>query len=137
MIWVYSCFDTVACGSRYAVLHPTGVFTLEQKRLRQRIYVFTTNSTASKKKRTRQRICGLIYIYIYVIPNSIATLVLGGSGHLHNDPSKGSLLEHILNHTGSEQCWAPMFVKPDSSSFQGDLGTCTKSLPRGHFWSTF
>ena len=30
----------------------------------------------------------------------------GGPRDLHRDPSKGSLLDHILNHTGSEQCWA-------------------------------
>ena len=28
---------------------------------------------------------------------------------MHNDPSKGSLLEHDLKLTGSEQCWAAMF----------------------------
>ena len=30
------------------------------------------------------------------------------SGKLHPDLSTGSLLKHILNHTGSEQCFAPM-----------------------------
>ena len=45
-----------------------------------------------------------------------------GSGDQLNDRSKGSLLEHIVNHTGSEQCWAPLFVKPDAFAFPGGLG---------------
>ena len=31
-----------------------------------------------------------------------------------------SLLEHILNHAGSEQCWAPMLVEPEASLPPGE-----------------
>ena len=55
-----------------------------------------------------------------------------GLGTCTRSPFKGSLLEHILNHTGSKQCWAPMFVKPKSFPFPGGSRDLSGE-PRDHF----
>ena len=56
-------------------------------------------------------------------------------GGLKSDTSKTSLSEHILNRTGSEQCQAPMFVKPEASLFLASLVTCKATTVKGKFWS--
>ena len=56
-----------------------------------------------------------------------------GAGDLHNDSSNGSILQHVLTHTGSEQCWALMSAKPEAFTFVGRLGTCTITLQWANF----
>ena len=50
---------------------------------------------------------------------------------LHRDPSKRSLLKYIINRTGSEQCWAPVYVKPQGVFLAGDGGELHSDLSNG------
>ena len=56
------------------------------------------------------------------------------SGDLHNDPFKGSLLEQMLNHTGSEQCLAPMSVKPRGVPLPVESGLLHNDPSKGSLW---
>ena len=47
------------------------------------------------------------------------------------ETSKGSFLEHILNHTGLEQCGAPMSVKPEAFPLPGGPGDLHNEVSNG------
>ena len=51
--------------------------------------------------------------------------------------SVGSLLEHILNHTGSEQCSAALIVNPKELKLPRTVGSYSVTPSMGHFWNTF
>ena len=50
-------------------------------------------------------------------------------GELRRDLSKGSLWERIVTRAGSDQCWAPMCVKPDGRHAQTLVGSCNVNSP--------